>query len=75
MLFDFVSIFLKMPRGAIPMEKKPGKLENGEEEGPVTMAKNITLVRGTCIIVSTIIGTGNFPFSDGFRKNFLGISD
>ena len=41
------------------MEKKPGKLQNGEEEGPVTMAKNITLVRGTCIIVSTIIGTGS----------------
>ena len=57
------------------MEKKPGKLENGEEEGPVTMAKNITLVRGTCIIVSTIIGTGNYPFSDGFRKNFSGIFD
>ena len=57
------------------MEKKPGKLDNGEEEGPVTMAKNITLVRGTCIIVSTIIGTGNFLFSDGFRNNLSGISD
>ena len=52
------------------MEKKPGKLDNGEEEGPVTMAKNITLVRGTCIIVSTIIGTGNFR-SNSFFGRFL----
>ncbi|KAL5254366.1 hypothetical protein ACHWQZ_G013974 [Mnemiopsis leidyi] len=55
--------------GAIPMEKKPGKLDNGEEEGPVTMAKNITLVRGTCIIVSTIIGTGIFITPNVISKN------
>ena len=54
------------------MEKKPGKLENDEEEGPVTMAKNITLVRGTCIIVSTIIGTGTtgvFSMNRGTSQN------
>ena len=51
------------------MEKKPNKLENEEEEGRVTMDKNITLIRGTCIIVSTIIGTGNFRRGAGGLVN------
>jgi len=55
--------------GAIPMEKKPNKLENDEEEGRVTMDKNITLIRGTCIIVSTIIGTGIFITPNVISKN------